>query len=165
MNEQKLNAWFANFEHRFDKQVPDIIAETATEYFKERFIRKNWDNTPWRGYKNKKYEPSRGSLMMRSNLLFQSVRPAVVEPGRVRISAGSSKVPYARVHNEGLRVRAVQYVRPHKNNNFMGRQKRVNIKGHSRKIDFKMPRRQFMGHSAILNREIIKRLRTAFKSK
>jgi len=99
---------------------------------------------------------------MRNNNLFASVRPSVVNANNVRISAGSSKVPYARVHNEGLRVMGSRYVRGFQNTNFMGTGRRVQIRPHTRKVDYLMPRRQFMGHSPILNKLLRNELITYF---
>ena len=168
-NEQKINTFFAQFDAQFNAMVPQIIAETATEYFKERFKAKNWDGVPWpiynvKGAKNRK-EPSRGSLMLRSLNLFSSIVPSMVTANRVVISAGGSRAPYARVHNEGLRVRGIRNVRPFTNTNFMGKGRRVQIKGHTRKVDFTMPRRQYMGHSPYLNNEIRERLIAAWNAR
>jgi phage gpG-like protein len=167
-NAAKINAWFERFEQRMDSRVPHVIAETATEYFQESFQKQSWDNQPWQplspSYAARKTR-SKGRILTRTAALQRSIRPTVQQPAKVTITAGNSKVRYARVHNEGLRVAGVQYVRPHKKGNFMGKGKPVNIKGHSRKVDFRMPRRQFMGHSAILNREIITRLRQAFSGR
>ncbi len=49
----------------------EIIAEEATEYFKERFEEKEWDGTPWQPAK---HPPSRDSLMLRSTALMNSIR-------------------------------------------------------------------------------------------
>lgn len=159
---QKINLWFDRLDSRFEA-FPGIIAETAVEYYKERFIQKNWEGKPWPSYKNKKREPGKGSLMMRTNNLFSSVRPTVVTNQKVVISAGSGRIPYARVHNEGLRVRGVQYVRPYTHPNLLGKGMRQ-VQGHARKVDFKMPQRQFIGPSAILTTQIINRLKMAFNT-
>ena len=166
-NTENINAWFDQLDATVNQVIPNIIAETATEHFKERFLQKNWEGRAWAKYnpnnkKNRK-EPSAGSLMMRSNNLFSSIRPGLVEPHLVVINAGGKKVAYARVHNEGLRVTASQYVRPHTNKNFMGTGKTQQIKAHSRQLDFKMPKRQFIGRSAFLNKKIHDRLSMIFK--
>ncbi|WP_143960241.1 phage virion morphogenesis protein [Litoribacter populi] len=158
----KIDLWFDNFDNRLD-EAAGIIAETATEYYKERFIKKEWDGQAWPAYGTPDREPQKGSLMMRTNNLFSSVRPSVVEPNRVVISAGSNKVGYARVHNEGLRVRGVQYVRPHHRKS--QKSKPHQVKGHARKIDFTMPKRQFMGINKELTDNIINRLKMAFNQK
>lgn len=162
--DSQLNAFFDSLDRKID-YIPQIIAETSVEYFKDSFRTKSWDGEPWKPYKNKKREPKRGSLMQRSpGGLASTVRPSIVSAPLVRISAGNSRINYARVHNEGLRVRAVQYVRPHHNNNFMGKGKRVQIQGHSKRIDFLMPRRQFMGKSGGLLNAIKTRINNHLKS-
>jgi phage gpG-like protein len=160
-NSDKINLWFDVFDQRFSA-TPGIIAETAVEHFKERFIQKNWEGVPWTPYKNKKREPSKGSLMMRTNNLFSSVRPSRVSPERVTISAGSSRISYARIHNEGGLVRGIQYVRPYTHPNLLGKGRRQ-VRGHARKMNFTIPKRQFMGRSAALNDRILSRLRSHFK--
>ncbi|AEL23858.1 phage virion morphogenesis protein [Cyclobacterium marinum] len=163
-NVQKINLFFDQFNDRM-QGMHHIISETSTEHFKERFIQKNWDGRPWKPYSNPTKEPKKGSLMMRTNNLFSSIRPAISTPDRVLITAGSSKVSYARVHNEGLRVRGIQYVRPYHNSNFMGKGKRVQIQAQTRKIDFKMPQRQFMGFSASLRNDLLTRIKAYYNSK
>jgi hypothetical protein len=101
--------------------------------------------------------------MMRTNNLFSSVRPSVVLPSEVVISAGSPKVPYARIHNEGGRIRGIQYVRPYTHPNLLGKG-RTQVRGHARKVDFSMPRRQFIGVSRTLNNRILERIKAHYNS-
>lgn len=75
-----------------------IIAETATEYYKSSFDSKSFDGNPWAPAKVPKRT---GSLLVSSANLVNSIRPAVISPERVVISAGNDKVDYAAVHNEG----------------------------------------------------------------
>jgi phage gpG-like protein len=159
-NLNKIELWFDKFDEQFSA-TPGIVSETAVEYFKERFIQKNWNGVPWAPYKNKKREPSKGSLMMRTNNLFSSIRPSLVSPEKVVISAGSPKVPYARIHNQGGRVRGIQYVRPYTHPNLLGKGRRQ-VRGHARKMDYMMPKRQFMGYSGTLNERILERLKRHF---
>lgn len=76
-----------------------IFAETATTYYKESFRRKGFDGRPWKPPKRPK---SKGSLLVDSSALMNSIRPAVVTNERVVISAGNDKVTYAKAHNEGF---------------------------------------------------------------
>lgn len=164
---QHIDAWFAKFEHRMHSSVPNIVAETATEFFQDRFKTQEWDRVPWQPLSAKyavKKSRGKGRILTASGLLQRSIRPSVVRPERVRISAGNTKVPYARIHNEGLTVKAVAKVRPFVNRNFMGKGNRVQIKAHTRNVNFTMPRRQFMGHSPYLNQILIDRLTKAFNS-
>lgn len=160
-----LEQWFAQFDERMNKAVPQIVVETANEYFKDRFNKQEWDGKPWAPL-NPKYAAKKkrgaGRILTARGELQQSVRPSKVSQERVVISAGNSKAPYAKIHNEGGRVRGMRYVRGYHAKNFMGKGKRVQIRPHTRKVDFFMPRRQFIGHSPFLNRLIIDRLKKAF---
>lgn len=163
--EQQINLWFARFEHRFEASVPNIVAEVATEFFQDTFKKQAWDGVPWQPL-NPKYAAKkgrgRGRILTRTGELQRSIRPSVVRPERVRISAGNSKAPYARIHNEGLTVKGTAKVRPFVNSNFMGKGKPVRIKAHTRRFNFTMPKRQFMGPSPFLNTILRDRLTKAF---
>lgn len=162
--QQQLNRWFERFEKRMDERVPAIVAETATEFFQDSFERQSWNNVPWPAL-NPKYAARKtrgaGRILIRTVALLNSIRPTTVNANKVVISAGNSLVQYARVHNEGLQVRGIRNVRPFVNTNFMGTGRRVQIKAHTRRVNFVMPRRQFMGQSLLLNRAIITRLKAA----
>lgn len=179
-NEQKINAWFQRFEHRMHVEVPTIIAETGIKFIKERFVNADWDGVPWKPYKNKKQEPKRGSLMRRSPAgLMQSVNASIVTPQKVRLSAGGNRWPYARIHNEGGIIsrnsRSETFVR---NRHTTGKKSKYfggmgAFKGGTtpgRGLTFKsytitIPKRQYMGHSAIQNKLIIQRIKARFNEK
>ena len=159
-NEQKIAAWFQNFEQRFDKRIPTIIAETATEYYKESFVTKSFAGKKWKETKKK---VARGSLMVRTGALLSTIRPSLVSPTKVTINAGNSRVPYAKVHNEGgtvnKRPRSETFQRKR---NAKGKFSGGTVQGRGFTFaasSFKMPQRQFMGHSAQLNKRIITRIK------
>jgi len=165
--EQQINVWFEQFDHVMHVAMPNIVAETATEFFQDRFKTQEWDQVPWQPLQPKyaaKKTRGKGKILTRSGLLQRSIRPSIVRPEQVRISAGNSRVPYARIHNEGLRVKGLVKVRRHFNNNFMGRGRRVAIRSHTRNVNFKMPKRQYMGHSRFLNTVIKTRIINYFNS-
>lgn len=141
-----------------EQDIPAIVAETAVMYFKLRFRTKEWDGTPWPPTKR---PVKRGSLMVRTGKLVNSIRPKKVTKTEVVISAGSYKVPYAQVHNEGFTgvVNVHSYVRKMQG-------KTVMVKSHNRRVH--IPRRQFMGSSPRLNEAIENRIQkhisTLFKS-
>jgi len=159
------------FFDRLDKDflhgvVPHIIAEKATEYYKSRFtVKADVNGKAW---PPAKYPPSRGSLMVRSGNLVASIRPSVINSNRVVISAGSTKVPYAKLHNEGGEVsipvtkdmRKFAWAMKYKTGD--DRWKGLAL---SRKsvIRVNMPKRQFMGHSNTLNQIVLNTIKTAFK--
>jgi len=161
--DRKLNQFFDKLDTAIKQKFPVMLAETAREHFKNALRTKSWNGKPYPAYGNKDREPKRGSLMMRTNNLFSTIKPSVITASRVVISAGSSRVPYARIHNEGLRVNGTFKVQAHANRNFMGKGKRVDIKAHSRKINYTMPQRQFMGKSPLLLQEIKERFQKNFK--
>ncbi|MGV3705437.1 MAG: hypothetical protein ACO1NU_08665 [Arcticibacter sp.] len=175
-NAQKLTAWLNRIEHHLYNSVPTIIAETSTEYFKESFRTKSFNGVKWKETKRK---VSRGSLMVRSGALVSTIKPSLVSSERVRISAGSSRVPYARVHNEGGLIRRAsrsetfvrnRHTRGKKGKMFggMGAFRKGTTPGQGltfKAYEYRMPQRQFMGHSAILNKRIIMRIKGAFDIK
>lgn len=158
----KLEAFFSKIENRIKTHVPQIIGETAVEDFKNNFVNKSFYGQAWQPYKNKAREPRRGSLMMRTNALFNSIRPQY-SAGRVRVYAGNSRVPYARRHNEGERVSGTYQVKAFTNRNFMGTGKAVQIRAHRRTVDFITPKRQFMGKHPQLLANIKTRFKNTFK--
>lgn len=161
--DSKLNAFFNKLDDRMQNHFPNMLAETAVESFKENFKTKSFDGVSWKPYGNPKREPKRGSLMQRSNNLFSSIKPSHVSASLVTISAGSSRVPYARIHNEGLRVSGVRNIGTYTNRNFMGKGKAVQIRAHTRKVDYTMPKRQFMGKSLSLLNTVKIRFKTLLK--
>lgn len=169
-HETYINNWFAKFNHKFDTRVPNIVAETATSFYKERFEPQNqdWDGVKWKPLSPKyaaKKTRGKGRILYASSNLQASIKPSLVSQRRVVISAGNSKVPYAQIHNEGLRVTGTFQVKEHTKPNFMGKGRRQLIKSHKRNVNYKMPQRQFMGHSAILNNILIDRLTAFFNNK
>lgn len=164
----KIDLYFDRFDDDFDTIVPTVIAETATEYYKANFADEQWEGVPWQplnaAYAAKKTKGA-GRILVREGVLINSIRPSSVSAERITISAGGPKTPYARAHNEGLRIKGVAKVKGYTNTNHFGRGKAVKIAAHDRNIDFTMPRRQFMGPSKTANQLIRARLLAAFKSR
>lgn len=121
------------------QQVADIAAVTGVSYFKSSFRTKGFDGNPWpKAKESKSKKAKRGSLMVKSAALMNSVRTAEATKEKVVWAAGNDKVPYAQVHNEGGRA--------------------------GRGAGFDMPKRQFMGQANQLEENITKRLETHLKS-
>ena len=129
--------------------LPDIVAEEAVEYSRRRFTEKTFDGKPWRPV-SPNYHPRRGTLLVRSGALLNSVRVASITPQKVVITAGNSKVAYARAHNEGFSGSVV--VKPHQRRLKGGKIARV--RSYQRRMS--VPRRQFLGRCAELE-DILKR--------
>lgn len=185
MRYKDIDTYFKSLSDRIRKQIPHVVAETATEYFKERFSAKEWDGTPW---PQTKRVVRRGSLLVRSSKLVNSIRPTVVTANRVRIGAGNAKVPYAQVHNEGGTVHPTvtpamrkwawaQYYKAGgtslKSAQNTGKKRSTYNPGKSANINFykalaltkksylnvTIPKRQFMGHTVRLNTKILERIK------
>lgn len=133
-----------------------IIAAAATVYFQDRFEEKEWDGVPWAPAKN---PPSRGSLMLRSRNLRDSIRPTEITKERVVITAGyEDRVTYAQVHNEGFEdnVNVNPFTRVVKG-------KQQEVRAHTRHMN--IPRRQFMGETEELDERITASIESLIKSK
>ncbi|WP_304721263.1 phage virion morphogenesis protein [uncultured Alistipes sp.] len=121
---------------RVDMQaIAELSAATGASYFKGAFRKKAFDGKPWPAAKiDQAGKRRRGSLMVDSAALMNSVRTSEATPQRVVWAAGNDKVPYAQVHNEGGRA--------------------------GRGAGFDMPQRQFMGQADELETQIDKRIQT-----
>ena len=86
--------------------------------------------------------------MVDSALLKNSVR--VIKTTRNSVTIGTDK-PYAQIHNEGGTVKQNITIKAHSRKQ-KGRTE--NVKEYKRKREFKIPKRQFIGESAILMRRI-----------
>ncbi|WP_437918430.1 phage virion morphogenesis protein [Sphingobacterium sp. LRF_L2] len=174
--DSQLKKIFDSVNRKIDN-APLLITETALEHFQNALIDKKWDGRPYEAYKNKKREPSRGSLMTRNFNLFRSLRINFVTSDSSRISAGNSKVPYARVHNEGLTVHhrprtTIVTHKEHTAGKYKGKTLFARNNGnatYSQKASVgaysvKMPERRFMGKSASLIREIKTRFKNNLKN-
>ena len=126
-----------------ENKLPDLVAEEAVEYSRTRFSEKAFDGKPWKPV-SPKYKPRRGTLMVRSGALLNSIRISQVTPNKVVISAGNSKVPYARVHNEGFTGSVV-------------------VPAHDRRM-MRIPQRQFLGACPELERILKREAEALFKS-
>ncbi len=148
MTIEELNKYFGGLEEELMAGIPDIIAETATEYFKESFSLKEFDGKAWVAAKKPK---KTGSLMIESGNLMNSIHPAVVSRDRVVIQAGNDKVDYAKVHNEGFTgpVTIPAHTRRTKKGS-------AQVKGFT--MQQHIPQRQFMGKAPQLLKMIKERV-------
>ena len=157
MNLEEFNEYLRNIPEKINEVAPTIVAETAVEYYKQRFEEKAFDGKEWDKGKPKK----RGSLLVESGNLMNSIRPAEVGPERVVISAGNAHVPYAKVHNEGFdgEVTVKSHIRrkkgstPRKNKNVLYGGDAL-VTEHKRNMH--VVKRQFLGES----KELADRIKT-----
>jgi len=139
------------------------VAILAVNFSKERFVQKNWLSNrrePWQGRKR----PARGSILVKSGRLKRSIRK--LAQGNYYVYIGTD-VPYAPVHNDGGTINKTVTVRAHtrkkearRTRDSRGRYEQRGaatnhqVKSHRRRMNVTMPKRQFLGDSAILNRRI-----------
>jgi len=176
-NKAKIEAFFTSLTGKISDHVPQIVAETATEYYKENILQGiDVNGLPFEPLsedyqKHKKRNPDK--IMYLNGFLFASIRPSEVSSSRVVISAGSQMVPYARIHNEGLTVNTTAHIRSFKRNTYKYSKKgkrgkavsTQDVKAHDRHMNYTMPRRQYMGHAAELNTRIMRRIKTLINTK
>jgi phage gpG-like protein len=155
-----------------------FVGSIGTDFFKQGFVRQGFipeeRKEDWQKRKLVKGVDPGGNraILVKSGLLKRSVRVTELKPDRV--SWGSDK-PYAQLHNEGGTITGTATVRSHwRKNNAKGKNGKrkaagtmVQVKAHSRKMNTKMPKRQFMGESRLLMRRIemqtLKKLKDIFE--
>jgi phage gpG-like protein len=153
--------------------VPGMLGNEAVNFFTNSFRQQGWlgnSFTPWRARKVSKWgmrDKRKGrAILIDSGRLRRSIRIVSNSRGIVRIG---TDVPYAKAHNEGVRLGLIQNVKGHKRRlTKLGITKkkalksrtriefgRVDsgftvVKAHKRRIDQRIPQRQFMGSSPYL---------------
>jgi phage gpG-like protein len=183
-NAKIIADYFASLTEKVRDQVAPVVAETATEYYKECIMTGQFDGVPFKPLSRQylKYKKrNKDKILYLNGLLFASIRPAIVETDRVVISAGSSKVPYAQIQNEGGTI-----YHPPRSETFQRNRYTTGAKGKmfggmgafkkgikSDKIyegqsykgyNVTIPQRRYMGPSAELNQRIITRIKSIFKT-
>ncbi|ROH98295.1 hypothetical protein EGI16_21700 [Chryseobacterium sp. G0240] len=128
------------------------VGVIAVNFSKERFVQKNWIDRSREAWKPRK-RPARGSILVRSGRLKRSIRK--LSQGSYYVYIGTD-VPYARIHNEGGQINKTANVKAHTRRARAGRRGTgtQNVKAHTRRMNVKIPKRQFLGESALLNRRI-----------
>jgi phage gpG-like protein len=132
-----------DFKQFTDKTLKDIEIK-ATELFDRNFEQQGFFGAKWKPRKNDS-DPGRAILIGRGS-------------GRLRKGIQATKrsnntitwqfdVPYAKIHNEGGTIKATQNVRPF-SRTIKGKVQKV--KSFSRKVNTKIPQRQFIGNHPLL---------------
>jgi phage gpG-like protein len=154
--------------------APAMLGNDAVNFFLDNFKRQGWLGNrlePWKKRKRNKKRPGR-AILVDSGRLRRSIRITSIHAGTVTIG---TDVPYAKAHNEGFR--GVVNVKAHTRGKYAKskvgtgkltkkgkeRMKTVTsktgegtVKAHTRKVN--MPRRQFMGSSPYLTKQLQRRL-------
>lgn len=145
---------------KFRKSYPRFVGTIGVGFFKENFRRQGFVDTSlqkWQARRRKDAAKNRRAILVKTGRLRRSIRITASSHQSVRIG---TDVPYAKIHNEGGTINQTVKVRSHKRRTRKGS---TTVKGHSRKVNTKIPKRQFAGNSAGLNKRIqrqtIQRLR------
>lgn len=133
------------------------VGVIAVNFSKERFVQKNWADRNRETWAPRK-RSARGSILVRSARLKRSIRK--IAQGNYYVYIGTD-VPYAQIHNEGGNINKTVNVKaftrrtsPRRTRNSRGSGSSQNVKAHTRRMNIRMPKRQFLGESALLNRRI-----------
>lgn len=130
--------------------IPQLVATEAVNFSKARFVQQNWIDTntePWRKRRTSRSSKARnsGAILVDSGRLKRSIKKILVSSSIVVIG---TDVPYAQANNDGYRGSVA--VKAHKRKSMLG--KTYDVKSHNKKVN--IPKRRFVGQSAVLNNRI-----------
>jgi len=128
-------------------RLPIIIGNEAVNFTLDNFRLQGFMGNSFQRWlpvkKNSWGKKKRGNtILVSSGRLRRSIRVVHLNADSVTIG---TDVKYARAHNEGMRLGLIQTVEG------FSRKNGSNVKGHTRKVDMRIPKRQFMGNSPYLN--------------
>ena len=165
MASQKINEApdFLKVAKKMKLDVRRYAKTFCLQWFRNSFQEQGFTDASFVAWEKRK-EPDRrygGAILVDTTYLRNSLD--IMNEGSDSVQFGT-EVPYAGLHNNGGRMRVVQYVRAHTRTR---KGVREQVKAHSRKIDTTFPKRQFIGHSekmmssmdAWLSKEIEKRFK------
>ena len=161
------------------RRLPAKAATVAINFSQDRFLLQNWvdsSRAPWVKRKAEKWgrKARKGrALLVDSGRLRRSIRRTEIGEDYAIIG---TDVPYARVHNEGYKGNIKQTVKAHTRK--ISRKMKVaflnietrktstrtqrlrtgtaNVKSYKRTLNVNIPKRQFIGQSALLDRQLEK---------
>ncbi len=154
-----------------------MLGNEAVNFFTNSFRQQGWLGNSFQKWPSRKaskwgkVDKRKGrALLVDSGRLRRSIRIVSNSRGIVRIG---TDVPYAKAHNEGMRLGLIQTVRGHKRRlTKLGITKKKTLKTrtkiefgrvdngftvvkmHKRRIDQRIPQRQFMGNSPYLTAKL-----------
>lgn len=146
------------------KKIPEKAATLAVNFSKERFVEQSWKDTSKEKWASRSINGNRskrrrnGAILVGTGRLKRSIRKIQVGSDYAIIG---TDVPYAQIHNDGGVVKATATVKTFTKKAYTRKRngRRENVKSHTvsshkRTINFKMPKRQFMGESLTLVKRI-----------
>lgn len=173
-----MKPFLSTLESHFKRVVqyaPGMLGNHAVNFFLDRFRYQQWLGNTTENWPARKKSGGRNkgrALLAQSGRLRRSIRITRISGLTVYIG---SDVPYARAHNEGFK--GVVQVKAHPRNIYrlekvttgnytkagkmrMRTVQRLsgsrNVKAHNRRMN--LPRRQFMGYSPVLEKQLQRRL-------
>ncbi len=148
------------------KSLPGQIGALALESIDDNFRSQSFFGTPWQARKEEKGSEGRAILVLTGRLR----RSFKLQNSGLNIVLFTD-VPYAEIHNEGGKVTGTADVAEHTRKQHElneiskpGSKKEKwkketvgshKVRAHSRKVDFEMPQRQYMGEHPELDNRII----------
>ncbi len=131
MNKFKLNQSLQKLEKQ-KSDLPQALAEATQQYFNKSFDNQAWNGRPWQNRKPQKTSNTK-PILQKTGALKNAVSHSLVKTDFKSLKFEVQNIPYAKVHNDGLKA--------------------------GRGRGFKMPQRQFIGHTeelANIQKNIIK---------
>ena len=148
------------------KTIPRRIGQDAENHFRDSFKRGGFtDRTlvKWPPRKaqptDRRGKPVKHTVLFQTGILRNSVRLVRADWNSILIVAGGPHAPYARIHNEGGTISKSTSVRAHTRRAHSARvrgkviaRSAATVHTFNRSINTKIPKRQFMGRSQVLDR-------------
>lgn len=165
-----MKQWTDNLARTLSTTLPERLGATAEAFYRRSFRNQGFTDqqlVKWRKLKRPRTN-SRGKALNKAILkgtgnLALSIRVERADFRGVLIAAGNRQVPYAQIHNEGGWIRRQVTRRAHLVGESVRRTKRGKkvavrahmVRRHQAQMNLYMPKRQFMGPSATLHRELL----------
>lgn len=135
-------------------KLPTEVAAIAVRFSKERFRSQDWyDNgrEAWTARKRQRGSKKRSqTLLVDTGRLKRSIRKISADSRQVVIG---TDVPYAKIHNEGGVIRKSVTIKSHSRKR-RTRGGSTTVRSHTRTMNLKIPKRQFIGDSNRLEMEL-----------
>lgn len=149
------------------KKLPRRVAVVIENFSKERFREQSWKSTtvePWKKRKHDKATDNGRAILVKSGRLRRSIKARAVGFDITE----SSDVPYAEAHNDGFSGDVSETVSSHSRKSYKRKSytrsdgrvvDAVDVNAHqvgqfTRKRNLNLPKRQFIGQSASLDKVI-----------
>lgn len=151
------------------KKMPKLVGNDVVNFAKDNFKRQGFLGDTLQMWPKRKTKTKWGitprnngrAILVDKARLKRATRVTQADWSKVIVS---NSTPYARAHNEGLRIGVIQQVKAHrrkrKENNLYGNKRKkiasgvTFVKAHKRRVNMKLPKRQFLGNSPYLSRNI-----------